>query len=205
METIHAGKPCPACGGDPTYSHVTDAEMKNLMKHAVDRVYELLSLKANHPQEYAVRINFGALYTARWDDPAGLLCETRVPYHAGDVPEGTTNVRELNRSAVIVMPKQPFLDWLRSVDPKGDEVSLADLRCEPTVYLVSECESDAALARCLRKFSQSIFEDILNGWWTEQNDWPKDRSFAVFRTWFEWDCYSMVADLCERSIVPYDR
>jgi len=40
IEDVHAGKKCPACAGNHEYSHITQAEMKNIMKRAVDTVYK---------------------------------------------------------------------------------------------------------------------------------------------------------------------
>ena len=42
----------------------------------------------------------------------------------------------INRSAVIVMPREPFLKWLQRVDPTSGELTLADLKREPTIYLL---------------------------------------------------------------------
>jgi hypothetical protein len=44
IEAVHAGKECPTCAGKSEYSHITQAEMKNIMKQAVDTVYKLLWL-----------------------------------------------------------------------------------------------------------------------------------------------------------------
>ena len=200
IENVHAGKRCSTCSGNPEFSHIADAEMKEIMQYAVDRVYELLSLKAENPGEYAIRINGGALYTLQWDDPTGLRSVTR-PIS----PESSqTNMRELNRSAVIVSPKQPFLDWMHRIDPTSRDLALADITQEPSVYLLEACESEEAFERRLRKISTAIFEDILYSWWTEASDWPKDRTFRVFRTWFAWEWYSMVADLSERPLLERD-
>jgi hypothetical protein len=70
IEDVHAGKLCPTCAGKPEYSHITQQEMKQIMKNAVDHVYRLLSLKENDPGKYEVMIDFGAKYTVAWDDPA---------------------------------------------------------------------------------------------------------------------------------------
>ena len=70
IEDVHAGKMCPACHGQSAFSHMTDAEMKAIMKNAVDRVYALLCLKLENPAEYESQVEFGGSYTARWDDPA---------------------------------------------------------------------------------------------------------------------------------------
>jgi hypothetical protein len=36
IESLHKGKPCPFCGGKPKISHITQDEMKGLMKSTVD-------------------------------------------------------------------------------------------------------------------------------------------------------------------------
>jgi hypothetical protein len=70
IETLHAGKLCPVCEGQPEFSHISDAEMKLIIKNAVDRVYALLYLKAENPVEYESRIRFGEQYTSMWDEPS---------------------------------------------------------------------------------------------------------------------------------------
>ena len=45
IEDVHAGQLCPTCTGKPGYSRVSDAEMKLIVKNAVNRVYVLLWLK----------------------------------------------------------------------------------------------------------------------------------------------------------------
>jgi len=47
----------------------------------------------------------------------------------------------INRSAIIVVPGPRFLEWLHQVDPTSSHLTLADLRQEPAIYLVPECES----------------------------------------------------------------
>ena len=70
IENIHAGRPCPTCTGQAGYSRITDAEMKLIMKNAVDHVYALLSLKNEEPGKYESQIRLGERYTATWDEPS---------------------------------------------------------------------------------------------------------------------------------------
>src|SRR5438132_254234 len=57
-----------------------------------------------------------------------------------DLTSQAAPMRTVNRSAVVVIPKQPFLDWLRRVDPTGGKLTLADLRRDPSIYLLPECD-----------------------------------------------------------------
>jgi hypothetical protein len=69
IEDIHSGKICPTCNGMPGYSRITDAEMKTIMKNAVNNVYRLLKLKVSDASEYERQIAFGARNSLSWDDP----------------------------------------------------------------------------------------------------------------------------------------
>jgi hypothetical protein len=72
IEQVHAGCACPTCTGHEDFSRITDDEMKAIMKNAVNRVYTLLVLKAEKPEEYERQVQLGARYTARWDEPEML-------------------------------------------------------------------------------------------------------------------------------------
>jgi hypothetical protein len=69
LEDLHAGGPCPECSGNAGYSHITDAQMKVLMKTAVNRVFALLKFREEDPAEYERLLQLGSLYTARWNPP----------------------------------------------------------------------------------------------------------------------------------------
>lgn len=69
IENVHAGKVCPTCDGNPEYSHITQDEMRTIMKAAVDRMYTYLLLKENDETAYEALLSFGARYTKAWDEP----------------------------------------------------------------------------------------------------------------------------------------
>jgi hypothetical protein len=69
IENVHAGKNCPTCHGKAEYSHITQAEMRRIMKAAVNRVYTFLVLKDRDPKAYEALLSFGERYTAAWDEP----------------------------------------------------------------------------------------------------------------------------------------
>ena len=69
IEDVHAGKECPICAGKLEYSHITDAEMKEINKRAVDKLYALLWIKRYSPKKYPQVINAGSQYVVGWDLP----------------------------------------------------------------------------------------------------------------------------------------
>ena len=108
--------------------------------------------------------------------------------------------QEVNRSAMVVMAKQPFLKWLISVDPSNRDLTLDEVNDEPPVYLVPECESDEEFEEWLEKNFELIFQEQLGGWWTDEESWPKNRMFELFRKWFDCRLYSLVLDLGNKPL-----
>lgn len=63
----------------------------------------------------------------------------------------------IHRTAIIVMPGQPVLDWLHGADPTSGGLSLEDLRREPTIYLLPESENEEEAREyleCAARFSR---------------------------------------------------
>jgi hypothetical protein len=107
----------------------------------------------------------------------------------------------LNRSAIVITPQQPFLDWLHATDPTSIELTLLDMTRDPAVYLIPECDSDEDVLEILRNLCEYIFEEQLAAWYTETSVWPRDRSLDVFRRWFDFSHHSMLIDLCDEPLI----
>ncbi len=72
IENLHSGKVCPTCRGKIGYSKITDAEMKAIMKNAVDHVYKFSLMKKNDPVRYKKLVEYGNEVAWEWDDPAAV-------------------------------------------------------------------------------------------------------------------------------------
>jgi hypothetical protein len=107
----------------------------------------------------------------------------------------------INRTAIIVMPGQPFLEWLHGADPTSRELSLEDLRREPTVYLLPECENAEEAREFLAEVCSEIFEEQLNGWYRVPSSWPMVRDLNAFDQWFEYRFHSMLVDTCDDPLL----
>ena len=110
-------------------------------------------------------------------------------------------VATLNRSAIVVKPRQPFLDWLHVADPTSRTLTLRELVQEPTVYLIPECDTNEDVADFLRELCEDIFIEQLAGWFTDATTWPQGRSFDVFCRWFDFQHHSMLVDLCDELLI----
>jgi hypothetical protein len=107
----------------------------------------------------------------------------------------------INRTAIVVRPGQPFLDWLHGADPTSIELRLEDLRREPTVYLLPEFENDGEVREYLEEVCGQIFEEQLDGWYRVPSSWPSQRDLDAFDHWFEWSFHSVVVDLCDEPLL----
>lgn len=107
----------------------------------------------------------------------------------------------LNRAALIVRPAQPFLDWAAGLDDSGLFPSPDD---EQTVYLVPEFEDDEEGEAVLELVWAEVFERELYGWHMDPDDWPQDRTLAMFREWFQIELHSIVEDLVDEPLADDD-
>jgi hypothetical protein len=62
-------------------------------------------------------------------------------------------MKTVNRSALVVKPAQPFLDWLHRVDPTSVHLTVDDVRLEPTIYLLPEWDTEDEALQLLAEVS----------------------------------------------------
>ena len=98
----------------------------------------------------------------------------------------------LNRGVLIVRPAKPFVDWALSLDDSG---IVPSAREEQTAYLIPEFEDDPEAARVLKAVFAEVFARELDGWHTDESRWPKIRTLATFKKWFDIEMHSVVEDL----------
>lgn len=103
----------------------------------------------------------------------------------------------LNRTALVIRPKQPYIDWANSLEEDGPKLSLRKQDQEYTIYLVEEFNSDLDPGPALQKHYSSIFEQELAGWHRDPSAWPGKRSLRTFMEWFDVEMHSMVVDLAK--------
>ena len=61
------------------------------------------------------------------------------------------------------------------------------------MYLV-EVEDQDELARWLAQNHQALFEEELNGWYTDSALWPRNRSLKMLKEWCSFELHSVVVD-----------
>ena len=93
----------------------------------------------------------------------------------------------INLKAIMGMPCQPLPDWLHRADQTSNELSLDDLRRDPTVYLLPECENAEEARECPEEACDQIFEEQLDGCHRVPSSWPDRCELDAFDGWFEWN------------------
>lgn len=112
----------------------------------------------------------------------------------------------INRSMVTLVPEQPFLDWIKAVDPEPvPALSLDHVREDQSVFLLPNdiADSPENATHWVEKRWQAFFEFML-GEWFDDSLWPEQLSLAMFREWFSLRFHSMVFDMAPDAPVIHE-
>ncbi len=101
-----------------------------------------------------------------------------------------------NRSAITVTYKQPFKDWITQLDPENP-VDFEAI-CNSATYLTDpDFESEE---EHIAKYYAAIFESELESMWTDDDDWPQNRTFELFYEWFDFEISEWIYDLSKKPL-----
>ena len=97
----------------------------------------------------------------------------------------------VNRCAVVIYPSEKLLAWARQHDL---DVDAAGAR-EPCLYLIPDYETEEEAEEILKEVYEAFFEAELDYWHHDTGTWPAERTYPVFRKWFEVRLYPLIQDL----------
>lgn len=101
----------------------------------------------------------------------------------------------INRTALLVTPKEPFIKWVQGIDDASAQITPEEISNTPTIYLVDDTHDGMGEERLLKKNFTDIFEEELNGWIIDPTLWPQKRDLKTFRQWFHVHFCESVLDL----------
>ena len=101
----------------------------------------------------------------------------------------------INRSAIIIKPLQPFIDWVSNLYPEDEDMD--DIK-ETRTYLIHEDIED--IDSWLAKKFDKLFTFELESWHTNKKEWPQKRNYKMFKEWFQIDISTMVYDFEKNPI-----
>ena len=98
-------------------------------------------------------------------------------------------MKTINRTSITITPKQPYIDWANSFeDAEKYDTPHA------TTILIPDKYDEFNYENYLKKVFIIIFEEELESWMVDPNDWPKKRTYKIFKEWFEVICSDMTWD-----------
>ena len=110
---------------------------------------------------------------------------------------------QLNRAAVVLHYKQPYVDWVQIAGPDPlSEYSLAEANDDGEIFLIPSFDSPVApvdgtedAIKWVEKRWKMFFEHILEEWIQDESAWPPKRTLKMFREWFDVEYSSIVWDM----------
>ncbi|HEY2721658.1 MAG TPA: hypothetical protein VGI82_08035 [Chitinophagaceae bacterium] len=102
----------------------------------------------------------------------------------------------VKRTAIVINPKNPFYDWLKSIDP--NDTSAMDANSD--VYLLRDFETESEMESWLKRNFDLIFSDQLNNWYVDEKLWVTNRTFKMFKEWFDYSLHTMIWDTVQGDI-----
>ena len=110
----------------------------------------------------------------------------------------------LNRTVMMLVYKQPFLDWLNTTTQNPLPLTLEYLRDDNDTFLIPQFDNTDDAVKWVEKRWQFLFEAILFDWITDEALWPNKRTLNIFRDWFDIEVHSMVWDLANDPLLIDD-
>jgi len=104
----------------------------------------------------------------------------------------------INRHAVVALPTEAFVDWLKASPVGEPDYTLATVRREPTIFLIGQEHENAE--RVFRDHWRPIAEELFGGWCTDPGTWPKNLSAKTLGQYVVLKFASMLCDLIDRPI-----
>ena len=103
----------------------------------------------------------------------------------------------LNRSDLSVRPTQHFVDWINALEPTmgDDDLTLADVDRESTVYLIPEMDTPEALEAFVRERYLEVLENELRAWEEDERQWPEALNWELFQRFLQVEHSYLAIDL----------
>ena len=99
----------------------------------------------------------------------------------------------LRRMLVLLIPKQPYADWVRGTDNDPTYALQEDDRTSFLMPTVSWAPDEGR--EFIERYWGNFFAQMLSERDTSGAHWPKQRTLALFDQWFEVQWCGMVLDL----------
>lgn len=112
----------------------------------------------------------------------------------------------LNRTLIILKAKKPFLDWCLSLpDNDGlDQMSLEGLNKNSIAYLIPQFDFYNDIEKHIKETWSVLFEEELGNLCTDDDIWPENRTYEMFKKWFEIEIHTDIRDFADEPLETDD-
>ncbi len=95
--------------------------------------------------------------------------------------------------------------WINEADPdpEGINITVEGVNRERTVYLISDADADTDndIRRWVEHNFRALWELELEGWYTDEDLWPKNRTLKRFDEWFDVECHTVLVDTVDGPLI----
>jgi hypothetical protein len=111
-------------------------------------------------------------------------------------------MRVINRTAVTLVPAQPYVEWTRQkeADVNKGTLTVARAKTYGAAFLLPEFELEEDIQEWVEENAAWLFEFQLAAWTEDESTWPATRDLKTFREWFRIDVHSVVVDVADDDI-----
>lgn len=114
----------------------------------------------------------------------------------------------VNRAAIILKYTQKAVNWINDADPVEENpgITIEKANDDRMIYLISEENADdpKETERWLKANYETLFEVELDSWYVDKTLWPKNRTYKLFKEWFQIECHTMIEDTVGTPIIDDD-
>jgi hypothetical protein len=109
----------------------------------------------------------------------------------------------INRCAVVIKPKEPYVTWANEVATSYE--TLESMRQSAKVLLLPDAVYEDPDS-FVQAQGVALFEMELEAWTENQQIWPPLRNVEVFKAWFDLEFHALVVDFNSDPLIkePYD-
>jgi hypothetical protein len=111
----------------------------------------------------------------------------------------------VHRSAIVVVPMKPLLDWINSVEP-FKTMTLAEVQKVNNIYLIPDFDEpispedlEKEIENYIRKNYKEIFYHLLSEWYLDESVYPK-MTYKIFKEWFKISIHTVFIDMVNKPI-----
>ena len=111
-------------------------------------------------------------------------------------------MKTINRTAIYVGPKQPYVDWANSFDDGGPTLSLDE--AHGVTFLIPDTYDETNFEKWLKRNFKEIFYQELDSWMRDPDFWPSKLTYKMFNEWFDVRVSGLTIDAGKGMIVADD-